>query len=68
MPLASFIHRILQDTNPRTPEFEPSEIYIALCLLIPVFMGIITGLISSLIVRIASKKGRRRGEVSDSRS
>ncbi len=63
MPLANIILHISRDANPSEPGFQPSGVYIAICILIPVFMGVITGLISSLVLRIF-RKSRTKTEVS----
>ena len=63
MFFAEIILHISRDTNPSDPGFQPSGVYIAISLVIPVFMGVIAGLISSLLLRIF-RKSRTKTEVS----
>ncbi len=55
MFLADLITEISSDTNPAEPGFQPSATYIALCLIIPIVVGILAGIISTAFIRFMEK-------------
>ena len=60
--LANILTRIAHDTNPAESGFQPSGLYIAICLILPIIMGILATLLSVLVMKIFHWK-RRKQEV-----
>ena len=56
MFLAGIVFEITCDTNPVEPGFQPSAAYIALCLIIPIVVGVFAGIISTVFIRFVEKR------------
>ncbi len=66
MDFANIILDISRDACPAEPGFQPSGLYITVCLLIPIIMGVVAGLISSLVVRLFRRKRPKQEIAGDS--
>ena len=50
--LANILTRIACDANPAEAGFQPSGLYIAICLILPIIMGVLAALLSTLVMKI----------------
>jgi hypothetical protein len=60
MDFANIILDISRDARPAEPGFQPSGLYITVCLVIPIVMGVIAGLVSSLVMRLFKWKRQKQ--------
>ena len=62
-PLADIISSLVRDANPVKEGFQPTPLYVCVCLAVPLIMGVLAGLFSSAVMRILNKtKLGRNGE------
>ena len=50
-----FISQLAKDTSPDLPGLQPSILYVALCLIIPIATGLLVGLLAKLPSKLKCK-------------
>ncbi len=55
MMLINFLNAILQDQSPLKDGFQPSSMYVLMCLLTPLFFGTIVGVATSYFHKILNR-------------
>ena len=55
MSLPNILMNIVRDANPEKPGFQPLPLYVALCLIIPIIIGILASVASNIVVKFFDK-------------
>lgn len=55
MNFRDIILNIIRDANPEKAGFQPFPLYVALCLIIPIIIGILASVASNIVVKFLDK-------------
>lgn len=62
MSFLNILVDVAKDANPDKPGFQPLPVYVALCLIIPIIIGILTSVASNIIVKLLHKYFNKEDE------